>query len=729
VSHEEMRAGMGEHTLPTVAQRARTLERLVVKEGPVVWVADAQGNVPPMPGGAGLEQGCGLYRAGLSFLSSCELTVEGYPLPAPAAVEAAGYEASLAFPEVLGGREDIAVLRTFLVDGAALRQWITVETQLPHPTTVRVTLTFGAGGAEWHEVHDGQEPERDASRQPGATAAILRGVCLDPAGGMRRTTVTADRPPVTVRRGGDAGSNALVALTFQLRPALGEPATLAVHILPEHLAPAPAGGAHTPAARDHHASPSTRAPAAGWPDYPAASAELRQRQARWHLRGALFHTAHPALDAVLRRGAADLRLLLEPTGSGTERAPIAGLPWRNTFCAREALFAALLALPLNPEIAVGVLRLLAGHAGTLVAGQPMPGDARRDDASFATPDVAPLWVTLLAETVEWTGDVTLLEELLPVAWRALVYSERYGEGDEWTPRGGLAIAGDTALPSVPIATQAHVYQARRALARVLRRRAAGNDRAEVAGLELAAEEVRRRIERDYWLPRETCYAPALDGARRPVRAITSSAARVLWARLASGARAGQLAERLLEDDLASGWGLRTRSTTDPDYNPLGEWQGAVWPHDTALAAIGLWRVGCAEQGARLARHLFSAAAAQLDSRLPERFAGDARTRGSNEAPRPCREACALYAPAAASPFGMLGAMLGLEPNALARRLVLRPILPTWLSVVHIQHLRVGAARVNLEVRRTGEDGTCAVSAQLTAGELSVVVQPPLRTRA
>lgn len=729
MSHEEMRVGNGERSLPTVARRAQTLERLVVKEGPVLWVADPQGNVPRMPGGVGLQQGFGLYRAGLSFLTSCELTVEGHPLPAPAAVEAAGYEASLAYPEVSGGREDIAVLRTFLIDGEALRQWITIETQLPHPTTVHVTLTFGAAGAEWHAVREGQEPGRDATRQPGATTTILRCVRRDDAGGMRRTTVASDRAPVAVRRGDDTGAGGLVALTFQLRPALGEPATLAVRIHPEQLAPEPAGDVTGPAARDHHAALPTHAPTAGWSDYPAASAELRQRQARWHLRGTLFHTAHPALDAVLRRAAADLRLLLEPIGSEAEPAPIAGLPWRNAFCAREALFAALLALPLNPQIAVGVLRLLAGHAGTREGGQAAPGDVRGDGASFATPDVAPLWVTLLAETIEWTGDVALLEELLPVAWRALAHIEHYGTRYDGTPRGAPATAAEHALPSAPLATQAYVYQARRALARVLRRRAAGNDRTEVAGLELAAEEVRRHIERDYWLPREACYAPALDSARRPVRAITSSAAQVLWTRLAAGTRAGQLAERLLEADLASGWGLRTRSTTDPDFNPLGARHGAIWPHDTALAAIGLWRAGSAEQGARLAHDLFSAAAAQLDSRLPERFAGDARTPGSNEAPHPCPEACAPYAPAAASPFGILGAMLGMEPNALAHRLVLRPILPAWLSVVHIQHLRVGAACVNLEVRRTGEDGTCAVSAQLTAGELSVVVQPPLRTRA
>lgn len=723
---------MGERPLPAVARRAQALEQLVVKEGSILWVADARGDAPcargmdaAPPGAAGPRQGFGLYRDGRRYLSSCRLTIQGHPLPAPAAVEANGYEASLAFPEVPGGWGGIAVLRTFLADGEALRQWITVETQMPWPTTVYVTLTFGAGDVDEWEGQDDWRPACAASLPSSSTDAALCFTHRDAAGQRRRATIAFDRAPCAVRRGEDAGLpqaalNPLVAVTFQLRPTLGEPATLALRILPEQVPCATIEDATTlaPPVTGRGAA----APARPWCDYSPASADLRQRQARWHLRGALYHTANPALDALLRRGAADLRLLLQPTGIGADLAPVAGLPWRNTFGARDALFAALLALPLNPEIATGVLRLLASHHGTRVDGWPTPDDARGDGDGFATPDVATLWVALLAETVEWTGDIDLLDELLPVAWQALAYGARYGENDR---RGA---GHQAAPPDTPLTTQAYVYLARRALARVLRRRAAGNDHAEVAGLELAAEDLRRRIERDFWLPREACYAPALDGTRHPVRAITSSAAYLLWARLASAPRARLLAERLLAPDLASGWGLRTRSTAEPDYRPLSAAHGAVWPHETAVAAIGLWRAGYPESGARLAYDLLSAAAAQIDSRLPERFAGDARAPGPAEAPRPCPVACAPYAPAAASPFGVLGALLGMEPNALTRRLVLRPILPPWLSVVSIQHLRVGAAYVNLEVRRTGEDGTCAVNAQVTSGELSVVVRPPVRTR-
>jgi hypothetical protein len=88
--------------------------------------------------------------------------------------------------------------------------------------------------------------------------------------------------------------------------------------------------------------------------------------------------------------------------------------------------------------------------------------------------------------------------------------------------------------------------------------------------------------------------------------------------------------------------------------------------------------------------------------------------------------CAL---AAASPVALIAAMLGCEPDALAGRLTLRPVLPAWLRRVSVRHLRVGAATIDVDVTRAGTDGACDVSACVLAGECTVLVQPPVRSYA
>jgi glycogen debranching enzyme len=79
-------------------------------------------------------------------------------------------------------------------------------------------------------------------------------------------------------------------------------------------------------------------------------------------------------------------------------------------------------------------------------------------------------------------------------------------------------------------------------------------------------------------------------------------------------------------------------------------------------------------------------------------------------------ACSPQAWAAATPIVLVQAMLGLEPDAPAGLLRLRPRLPDWLGRLALHGLRVGAAVVDVEVTR---EGTCTT---VRDGQLDVVVE-------
>jgi len=164
------------------------------------------------------------------------------------------------------------------------------------------------------------------------------------------------------------------------------------------------------------------------------------------------------------------------------------------------------------------------------------------------------------------------------------------------------------------------------------------------------------------------------------------------------------------DRLNAGWGVRTLSQAAVAYNPFDYQTGAVWPHDTAMVAVGLRSYGFDDEALEIFTGLYEAATRFDLYRLPELFAGfDRVTYG-----RPVRYpvACSPQAWAAGSLPYLLTSVLGIVPDAFARTLhVIRPRLPEWLDFVEINGLTVGTSRVDLRFERSGDLSLAAVTAK------------------
>jgi glycogen debranching enzyme len=68
-----------------------------------------------------------------------------------------------------------------------------------------------------------------------------------------------------------------------------------------------------------------------------------------------------------------------------------------------------------------------------------------------------------------------------------------------------------------------------------------------------------------------------------------------------------------------GRGLRTLSSTSGGYDPLSYHCGSVWPHDTAIAVLGLAGIGRHDVAGSLGEGLVTAAG-EFSDRLPELYA-------------------------------------------------------------------------------------------------------------
>jgi len=468
------------------------------------------------------------------------------------------------------------------------------------------------------------------------------------------------------------------------------------------------------------------------PTYGAVLREMSASYAGWVEGSTRVRTDNDDFNALLARSALDLRALVGtyPTG----RLLVAGVPWYAVPFGRDSLITSLQTLCFRPELAVGALRFLAQWQATKddpqrdeepgkILHELRFGELARLGAVPHTPyygsvDSTPLFVMLFAQTLRWTGDRGLYAELLPAVRRALEWCDNYGDLDgdgyiEYNRRsdGGIGNqgwkdSGDSLLrpngenvtpPIALVEPQAYVHAAKAWLADVA---AQMGDDAFAADLRAQAAELAERFNRDYWLPERGYYAQALDAEKRPIGDVTSNGGHALMCGIVPPDRAALISNRLLEQDMLSGWGVRTRSSLDPHYNPISYHNGSVWPHDNSLLAFGMGKVGERTAANVVAEQTLAVSREFRLARLPELLCGYSPSQtGGRPAEYPV--SCSPQAWAAGSAFLLLQSILGLAPDALAGVLRLDPCLPEWLGAVEIENLQVGEAKVSL---RVGADG-------------------------
>jgi glycogen debranching enzyme len=201
--------------------------------------------------------------------------------------------------------------------------------------------------------------------------------------------------------------------------------------------------------------------------------------------------------------------------------------------------------------------------------------------------------------------------------------------------------------------------------------------------------------------------------------VTSNPGHLLASEAIGSERAALVRDRLLADDMWSGWGIRTLSARHRAYNPFSYQLGSVWPHDNGICAAGFRRYGFDDDAAHVARAVFDAADRFQTRRLPELFSG--LTRDPGGFPVQYLGANVPQAWASGAVIYLISTLAGLEADAPNRRLVVRPALPTWLDEVRFDGLRVGDTVLDLHVRRASVGGH-QIEVDRQEGELDVTLE-------
>ncbi len=403
-------------------------------------------------------------------------------------------------------------------------------------------------------------------------------------------------------------------------------------------------------------------------------------------------TSNDCLRQAYEQAVVDLQALTIKQESGLYILA-AGIPWFVAIFGRDSIISSIQTKILGPELMIGTIHTLANLQAVdydeFRDAEPgkLPHEVRKGELSYfeqvphtryyGSVDTTALFLILLWEVYQWTGDSTFLDRFLPPAEAALDWIKNWGDMDgdgfvEYHRKSSKGLRnqgwkdsydsvnfadGKLAEGSIALAeVQGYVYDAKMKMAEIYR--IMGNFQ---RGQELEAEamKLRKQFNQAFWMPDKGYYAMALDGRKRQVDSISSNPGHCLWSGIIDKEKAPAVAARLMSPDMFSGWGIRTLSSEMARYNPLSYHNGSIWPHDNSLIAAGLRRYGFVKESNEVINSLLDAAAAFPVHRLPELFAGYTRRERSFPVPDPAANSPQAWASGAIIYF--LEILLGVTP--------------------------------------------------------------------
>jgi len=161
--------------------------------------------------------------------------------------------------------------------------------------------------------------------------------------------------------------------------------------------------------------------------------------------------------------------------------------------------------------------------------------------------------------------------------------------------------------------------------------------------------------------------------------------------------AERVLDRLVADDMWSGWGIRTLSSKHPGYNPYSyhcDRSGRTTTRQSPVGSAGL--AGTPRRSAS-PKESSPPPSGSMPTGCPNLFSGLPRDTGAF--PVPYLGANVPQAWAAAAVFRLVAILCGIHTVGRTRTMYVNPDLPDWLPSLTLRNLRAGRGSMELHLER------------------------------
>ncbi len=649
---------------------------------------------------AGPDQPHGLFFEDMRHLSKWKLTIRGIALDV-LSTDALEYYYAQHFCVPPTGtiykNPTLSIVRRRFI-GNGFVEDLTVLNHGTEPQQVELHLQAGSDFADLFEVKDSLKKKGEYYQEVRGSQLVLGYRRED---FVRETQISSEQPPTEL-----ASDHAIFRITIPAKSSWNTKF---------HVTPVTGETVHQP-------------------KFATKEGTVMRRNLKEWIQDAPTMECHPEAVRLYMRSLVDIAALrFRPLG---ERAlPAAGLPWFMALFGRDSLITSYEMLPFNSELAATTLRDLADAQGKNVVKltEEEPGrilhelrfgelthfHERPQSPYYGAGDTTPLFLVLLDEYERWSGDADLVRSLESNARAALNWIDHYGDRDGdgyieyerktelgldnqcWKDSWNSILFHNGMLAPTPRATceiQGYAYDAKIRCARLARE--IWKDESLAVKLEREAAELKRRFNKDFWVPDRKFFAVALDGSKRQVDSLCSNIGHLLWSGIIDDDKAADVRDHLIGPKMFSGWGVRTMAEGEGGYNPIEYHNGTVWPHDCSIIAAGLARYGFRKEAAQVVAGIFEAAVF-FHYRLPEVFAGYERAKTRFPVQYPT--SCLPQAWSAGAPMLGIRTLLGLEPHGEVLKFASDPVLPFWFGTLTLKDIRGRWGRATVVAK--GDDKT------------------------
>ena len=303
-------------------------------------------------------------------------------------------------------------------------------------------------------------------------------------------------------------------------------------------------------------------------------------------------------------------------------------------------------------------------------------------------DVTFDFLTVLAEYDRITGDQAFLSQHWPATLKAYQYclsTLDKGDGLPRVPADKMSGNEQDRLTDELTLSAAWV-KAAHAMSELA---ASMHDEALSRQAESVSLRARESIRLRYW---DTTRHRWVSGFTRSGTATESTSAADLAA-IASGASTAEQTSATLDlletPPYLTQWGLRSKPSTAPDYDPTGYAKGSVWAFSTAEAAEMMWQAHRSDAAIALWQSLVPWESVDSLGHMHEVMSGSFFTPQRESVPEQTWSSSAFLSAA-------IHGMLGLESEGRKNVLRFAPQVPTSWQSLHVEHVRVGKSIVDLD---------------------------------